>query len=44
MMILQDRIISTPVLGGTILPGVTRKSIIEIACSQGFQVCIIGDD
>ncbi|KAL0017555.1 hypothetical protein SO802_004624 [Lithocarpus litseifolius] len=32
-----DRIISTPVLGGTILPGVTRKSIIEIAHSQGFQ-------
>ncbi|EOY15628.1 Branched-chain amino acid aminotransferase 5 / branched-chain amino acid transaminase 5 (BCAT5), putative isoform 2 [Theobroma cacao] len=30
--------ISTPTLGGTILPGVTRKSIIDIALSQGFQV------
>ncbi|KAK4599169.1 hypothetical protein RGQ29_009295 [Quercus rubra] len=38
IFVVKDRIISTPVLGGTILPGVTRKSIIEIACSQGFQV------
>ncbi|KAK7853183.1 branched-chain-amino-acid aminotransferase 5 [Quercus suber] len=37
----RDRIISTPVLGGTILPGVTRKSIIEIACSQGFQIWLV---
>lgn len=44
IMNLQDRVISTPVLGGTIFPGITRKSIIEIARSQGFQVCIIGDE
>lgn len=42
-MHLQDKVISTPVLGvgGTLLPGVTRKSIIEIARNQGFQVCIL---
>ncbi|KAL6215356.1 hypothetical protein ACLB2K_014787 [Fragaria x ananassa] len=33
-----DKIISTPALEGTVLPGVTRKSIIEIAQSQGYQV------
>ncbi|KAM4121533.1 hypothetical protein ACB094_01G013200 [Castanea mollissima] len=38
IFVVKDRIISTPVLGGTILPGITRKSIIEIARSQGFQV------
>ncbi|KAB2023576.1 hypothetical protein ES319_D06G028600v1 [Gossypium barbadense] len=35
---VKDNTISTPVLGGTILPGITRKSIIEIAHSQGFKV------
>ncbi|XVF64257.1 hypothetical protein PTKIN_Ptkin09bG0153800 [Pterospermum kingtungense] len=34
----MGNIISTPVLGGTVLPGITRKSIIEIARSQGYQV------
>ncbi|KAF3447489.1 hypothetical protein FNV43_RR12675 [Rhamnella rubrinervis] len=36
--VVKDKVISTPVLGGTLLPGVTRKSIIEIAHNQGFQV------
>ena len=30
--------ISTPELTGTILPGVTRKSIIELARSRGYEV------
>ncbi|XP_020978567.1 branched-chain amino acid aminotransferase 2, chloroplastic isoform X3 [Arachis ipaensis] len=30
--------ISTPAIKGTILPGITRKSIIDVARSQGFQV------
>uniref|UniRef100_A0A2N9GWJ7 Branched-chain-amino-acid transaminase n=1 Tax=Fagus sylvatica TaxID=28930 RepID=A0A2N9GWJ7_FAGSY len=38
IFVVKDRVISTPVLGGTIFPGITRKSIIEIARSQGFQV------
>ncbi|KAJ0025431.1 hypothetical protein Pint_08587 [Pistacia integerrima] len=33
-----DKTISTPVLRGTILPGIKRKSMIDIACSLGFQV------
>jgi hypothetical protein len=34
----QDNVISTPELKGTILPGVTRKSIIELAHSRGYEV------
>ncbi|KAK9946332.1 hypothetical protein M0R45_011801 [Rubus argutus] len=37
IFIVKDKIISTPALEGTILPGVTRKSIIEIARSQGYR-------
>ncbi|XP_043707813.1 branched-chain amino acid aminotransferase 2, chloroplastic-like isoform X3 [Telopea speciosissima] len=33
-----DSVISTPAIKGTILPGITRKSIIDVARSQGFQV------
>ncbi|GAB4848856.1 hypothetical protein Ancab_003650 [Ancistrocladus abbreviatus] len=29
---------ATPVVKGTILPGITRKSIIDVSCSQGFEV------
>eukprot|EP00268_Persea_americana_P040995 TRINITY_DN4080_c0_g1_i8.p1 TRINITY_DN4080_c0_g1~~TRINITY_DN4080_c0_g1_i8.p1 ORF type:complete len:114 (-),score=28.99 TRINITY_DN4080_c0_g1_i8:187-528(-) len=35
---LQDSVISTPSLDGTILAGITRKSIIEIASEYGYQV------
>ncbi|KAK8696443.1 hypothetical protein V6N13_001578 [Hibiscus sabdariffa] len=38
VFVVKDNTISTPALGGTILPGITRKSIIEIAQSQGFKV------
>ncbi|CAI0464318.1 unnamed protein product [Linum tenue] len=34
----EGRVISTPAAIGTILQGVTRKSIIEIASDQGYQV------
>ncbi|XP_043719920.1 branched-chain amino acid aminotransferase 2, chloroplastic-like isoform X3 [Telopea speciosissima] len=33
-----DSVISTPAIKGTILPGITRKSIIDVALSQGFKV------
>lgn len=32
--------ITTPAIKGTILPGITRKSIIDIARSLGFEVLI----
>ncbi|XP_052484954.1 branched-chain-amino-acid aminotransferase 2, chloroplastic isoform X3 [Gossypium raimondii] len=35
---LKGNVISTPPTSGTILPGITRKSIIEIARGLGFQV------
>ncbi|XP_020570741.1 branched-chain-amino-acid aminotransferase 5, chloroplastic-like isoform X1 [Phalaenopsis equestris] len=38
IFVVKDNIISTPAVSGTILPGVTRKSIIEVARGAGFQV------
>lgn len=38
IFVVKDKIISTPELKGTILPGVTRKSIIDVARDQGYQV------
>ncbi|XP_039066492.1 branched-chain-amino-acid aminotransferase 5, chloroplastic-like isoform X2 [Hibiscus syriacus] len=38
VFVVKDNTICTPALRGTILPGITRKSIIEIAQSQGFKV------
>ncbi|KAK9902531.1 hypothetical protein M0R45_001468 [Rubus argutus] len=38
IFVVKDDVISTPAIKGTILPGITRKSIIDIARSQGFQV------
>ncbi|XP_059431495.1 branched-chain amino acid aminotransferase 2, chloroplastic-like [Corylus avellana] len=38
IFVVKDNVISTPAIKGTILPGITRKSIIDIARSQGFQV------
>ena len=35
---VQDGVIATPELRGTILPGITRKSIVELATRLGFQV------
>ncbi|GKU94946.1 hypothetical protein SLEP1_g8367 [Rubroshorea leprosula] len=38
IFIVKDNVISTPAIKGTILPGITRKSTIDVARSQGFQV------
>ncbi|KDP41566.1 hypothetical protein JCGZ_15973 [Jatropha curcas] len=38
IFIVKGNVISTPATNGTILPGVTRKSIIEIAQDQGYKV------
>ncbi|XWS67541.1 hypothetical protein CRYUN_Cryun04dG0015300 [Craigia yunnanensis] len=38
IFILKGNVISTPTVHGTILPGITRKSIIEIALTFGYQV------
>lgn len=35
---VKGRKISTPPLSGTILPGVTRRSVIELARARGFEV------
>ncbi|GAB4852426.1 hypothetical protein Ancab_016621 [Ancistrocladus abbreviatus] len=38
IFIVKDSIISTPATNGTVLPGVTRRCIIEIACDYGYKV------
>ncbi|KAL9244514.1 hypothetical protein vseg_018283 [Gypsophila vaccaria] len=38
IFVVKNNIISTPPANGTVLPGVTRKSIIEIARDHGYQV------
>ncbi|KAK4346699.1 hypothetical protein RND71_033038 [Anisodus tanguticus] len=38
VFIVKGNLIVTPAIKGTILPGITRKSIIDVALSQGFQV------
>ncbi|XP_044510814.1 branched-chain-amino-acid aminotransferase 2, chloroplastic-like [Mangifera indica] len=38
IFIVKGNVISTPATNGTILEGVTRKSVIEIARDHGFQV------
>ncbi|XP_030944350.1 branched-chain-amino-acid aminotransferase 6-like [Quercus lobata] len=38
IFIVKGNVISTPASCGTILPGITRKSIIEIALGFGYQV------
>ncbi|XP_010503632.1 PREDICTED: branched-chain-amino-acid aminotransferase 3, chloroplastic isoform X1 [Camelina sativa] len=38
IFIVKDNVIATPEIKGTILPGITRKSIIDVARTQGFQV------
>ncbi|MCL7052225.1 hypothetical protein MKW94_008120, partial [Papaver nudicaule] len=38
VFIVKGNRISTPPAQGTILPGITRKSIIDIAIDQGYQV------
>ncbi|XP_007201226.2 branched-chain-amino-acid aminotransferase 2, chloroplastic isoform X3 [Prunus persica] len=38
IFILKGNVISTPTIHGTVLPGITRKSIIDIARDFGYQV------
>ncbi|XP_014508284.1 branched-chain-amino-acid aminotransferase 2, chloroplastic isoform X2 [Vigna radiata var. radiata] len=38
VFVVKGNTISTPSLDGTILPGITRKSIIEVAIDLGYQV------
>jgi len=38
IFIAKGKIISTPAINGTILSGITRKSVIEIASDLGYQV------
>ncbi|KAH9655414.1 Branched-chain-amino-acid aminotransferase 6 [Citrus sinensis] len=38
IFVVKENVISTPPTNGTILPGITRKSIIEIARVLGYQV------
>ena len=38
IFVVKGKRISTPPLTGTILPGITRKSIIDLARLQGYQV------
>ncbi|KAL3154924.1 hypothetical protein ABBQ38_011458 [Trebouxia sp. C0009 RCD-2024] len=38
IFIVKDRHIKTPELSGTILPGITRRSILELAASKGYTV------
>ncbi|WCJ32080.1 Branched-chain-amino-acid aminotransferase [Euphorbia peplus] len=38
IFVVKNNVISTPAIKGTILPGITRKSIVDVARSQGFQV------
>ncbi|ERN17244.1 hypothetical protein AMTR_s00044p00196850, partial [Amborella trichopoda] len=38
IFVVKGNVISTPPIEGTILPGITRKSVIEIARNEGYQV------
>lgn len=38
LFIVKDGVVATPATVGTILPGITRKSIIELARDRGYQV------
>ncbi|XP_047315471.1 branched-chain amino acid aminotransferase 2, chloroplastic-like isoform X2 [Impatiens glandulifera] len=38
VFVVKDNVIATPTIKGTILPGITRKSIIDVARNQGFKV------
>ncbi|KMZ64991.1 Branched-chain-amino-acid transaminase [Zostera marina] len=38
IFIVKNKVISTPSIHGTILPGITRKSIIDVARKEGYEV------
>ena len=35
IFVVTGRTIATPELGGTILPGITRRSVLELAATRG---------
>jgi branched-chain amino acid aminotransferase len=44
VFVVKDDVIATPATRGTILPGITRKSVIELAADRGYKVspsCLI---
>ncbi|KAG6400380.1 hypothetical protein SASPL_137208 [Salvia splendens] len=43
VFMLKDNVISTPPTNGTILEGITRKSIMDIAQDLGYQVYILSE-
>ncbi|XP_048492278.1 branched-chain-amino-acid aminotransferase 2, chloroplastic-like [Beta vulgaris subsp. vulgaris] len=43
IFVVKNNIISTPPTKGTVLPGITRKSVIEIAIDLGYQASHISD-
>ncbi|CAI9758460.1 unnamed protein product [Fraxinus pennsylvanica] len=38
VFVVKGNVISTPAIKGTILPGITRQSLIDVAVSQGYKV------
>ncbi|CAK8577894.1 unnamed protein product [Lathyrus sativus] len=38
IFVVKENVISTPAIDGTILPGITRKTIIDIAMDLGYKV------
>ncbi|OMO75342.1 Aminotransferase, class IV [Corchorus capsularis] len=38
VFIVKGNVISTPPIDGTVLPGITRKSLMELALDMGYQV------
>ncbi|KAL9251371.1 Branched-chain amino acid aminotransferase 2, chloroplastic-like protein [Drosera capensis] len=38
VFVVKGNVIATPAIKGTILPGITRKSIIDVARDEGFEV------
>lgn len=38
LFVVKGGAVATPATAGTILPGITRKSIIELARDRGYQV------
>ncbi|GJN08566.1 hypothetical protein PR202_ga26504 [Eleusine coracana subsp. coracana] len=38
VFVVKGRVIATPATRGTILPGITRKSVIELAADRGYKV------
>lgn len=40
VFLVKGHVIATPPTRGTILPGITRKSVIELAADRGYKVTL----